>query len=256
MTDWEKAKPWRDDEYGFLEDHPDLSNRQIAEALDRSVRAVERKRQKIKAGWTPSREPWLEEDIDFLRSNPHLTPEQAASHLATTVERVNAQRLRLRTREGISFGRGYSKSPHAVGNRTLLAKTCPKCGHLLPARWFHFNKANGGYWVTDCYRCANEGKDLSKYAGRYGDTTKKARHRMQSVSEGFAARRNEEWLTSDHEVLADPSLSLMEKAERLERTFYAVSHMTSEHGYKSRKGLGDPQLVRWVIRRNDDLESA
>lgn len=242
MTDFEKAPPWRDEEYAFLEDHPHLTARQIAEELGRTVPSVEKKRAKIKRGWEPSRDHWSDEDIEFVRTNPSLTEAQVASALGKTLGQVEGQRKRLVQREGLSFE--GSKNPCQVGPRPLLAKTCKACGYFLPAQWFHFNKRNGGYWTPNCYRCANAGKDFSKYSSR-GDSA--STKRLQALSLETATRKSQPWTESDHKVLADESLSVIEKAVRLRRTYYATQHLVQEHGYPSRVGLGNPESAAWVI---------
>lgn len=249
MTDFVNARPWRDDEYAFLEDHPELTNREAGLALRRTEQAVMRKRQKLRKGWEPTLDPWDPEDVSFIRENPHMTAKQQADSLGFSLSRVLGQRNRLRMKEGVTFAsNGTSKLPTDIGGRTLLAKTCPSCGYFLPARWFQFVKGKGGYWSTKCSRCASgirrqypEGNETSR-ARSYA-----SRQRQQEVSLVTAIRNRDEWTGSDHTILADPELSTLEKAVRLGRSYYAVQHVTQEHGYKNRTGLGS-QRTAWSIR--------
>lgn len=243
MTDHAKAPPWTDEEYAYLEDHQHLTSREIADALGRSVGAVEKKRAKIKRGWEPARDQWTDEDIDFVRTHVEMTAPQVAAAIGRTVAQVQNQRKRL-NKEGISFRVGHRKKPTDIGARRLLAKTCPSCGFFLPASWFYFAKTNGGYYTPRCSKCLS---DADGRPGRGGSDNGQSRRKMQAKSLETATRMREPWTGPDHEVLASPDLTLLDKAIRLGRTYYAVMHQTDEHSYRSKVGLGEREQSAWVI---------
>ena len=79
---------------------------------------------------------------------------------------------------------------------------------------------------------------------------------MQALSVETANRSREPWVGSDHSVLADKSLSVIEKAVQLERTYYATQRVLHEHGYPSRVGLGERDAAAWVIRFHGERKTA
>lgn len=136
---------WTDEEMGIIEDTLDMPARRVAEEFfpHRSLKSVRHKRDQVKDGWVPksAQRPWADDEDEFLVSNPHLTSQQAAAALMRSYGSVRGRREVL-NKLGEVFG-GTNKSPHRVGRRRLVAKTCMGCGLLLDASWFN-RRAGGG----------------------------------------------------------------------------------------------------------------
>lgn len=244
-----KAGPWRawtDDEYGLIQAHPDWTNRQLAEALGRTANSVGLKRRALAQGWMPEREHWSDEEIFTIRSTPHLTAVQVAALLGRSVRAVGHKR-------SSENAEAYTnKSPFVVGGRPLIARTCRYCGKLLAAKWFTAEaKPNGGeVWTTACRKCAS----VANHAGRPRppktdadrDSRRRSTDALQRISQTTATRKGQVWLDTDHGVLSNPDLSLLEKAVTLGRTYFATASACSKGGYASKVGLGSVD-DQWLI---------
>ena len=236
---------WTDDEIGRLLDLSNEPSRMAAEALGRSVRAVRHKRRQLLSGWAPQRSPWSASEDEFLRSVPHFTSEQIAAHLGRTTNAVQIRRAQL-----APVGRGrHRTSPFAVEARTLLAKTCPKCGLLLDSSWFG-RARHGTTWRTWCVRCRQDPQKAAINAKRWeakGQRDSRSAERLQAISLPTATRNRQPYLEADHTVLKRASLTPLEKAITLKRTYKATVRQLSVNGYASKTGRGDPADVQWII---------
>lgn len=248
------ARPWTDDEIGFLQDHADWTAAQIAEELGRTRHSVRGARAQLRAGRLGAgRSFWSDEEIDFVRRTPNLTTERVARELGRTFDGVAGVRQRLGREEGVDFGSGNGKNPHNVGPRRLLAKTCLGCGLLLDASWYSSSKQRGLKWRSRCQRCMNQDDQVrrpdrpSKSLRDGGASAKAARDRLQAMTLERATRHREPWVDSDHDVLRDSTLTTFEKAIQLGRTYLATHSAVSANGYTSRVGKGDPMKGVWVI---------
>lgn len=250
-----ESMPWTDAEIGFLQDHLDWKSPRIAEELGRSPGAVRQAKRKLRDGSLGAgRTFWSEDEIDFVRRTPNLTTEQVAHHLGRPFGGVAGIRKRLAKDEGVDFGNNQ-KSPHNIGPRRLLAKTCIGCGLLLEASWFNSSndKSRGRKWKTQCARCLYKSDQAahpdrpSKSKRDGGKSARAARERLQTITRERATRHREPWLEADHEVLRDASLTTFEKALSLGRTYLATHSAVSNNGYTSRVGKGDPMKGVWVI---------
>lgn len=247
--------PWTDDELGYLLDLSHLSARQAGEELGRSAQSVQHKRRQLRDGWVPEKPPTTEDERDLVRSTPHMTASQVADSLGVSKWRVQRIRAELHSAEGVTFGCSDRKSPHEVGKRTLLAKTCLGCGLLLDRSWYsHSSDGKGGLksWRARCNRCAgttakekSERPSTSQRDG--GKSARESRARLQAFTLERASRHKMPWVEADHLVLRDPDLTHFEKALRLGRTYSATIAAVSANGYTSRVGKGDPMKGRWVI---------
>lgn len=254
-----KAPPWSDAELGFLADRPDWSARRVADALGRTIEAVRLKRQKLRNGWSAKTDHWTPEEDDIVLATPHLTKEQVAARLiGRTPKAVEGRRAKL-VRDRAAVFVGGRKSPFDVAGRPLIAKTCSTCGLLLTADWFWFNTKTR-QWSTYCARCrARQGVGgKQRYHGDRVEQNKRSARASKDVKQALtlpsATRSGQPWLEADHVVLADPDLSIVEKALRLQRSYLAVAHAVSRHGYPSHKGLGDPDRDQWIIDNPNELE--
>lgn len=243
-----RFRPWTDEELGLVESSP-LAAPQLALEIGRSPGSVRQMRLRLKGGNPPdTSRGFSEDDLDLLRSTPHLTVQQIADLLGRSYDVTKHRRQQMAREEGIDFGgQGANKSPHRIGKRRLLARTCFNCGLLLDGSWFWRN-SNG--WHTACARCF---KQSPQPADRdRGDGGK----RLQAMSLPHAHRHRQEWVSSDHEILADETLSVIEKALRLERTYFATHSAVTRNGYRSRVGKGDPMKGVWVIDNpNEDNQA-
>ena len=234
-----RARWWTDEEIGFLLDNPDMSARELGEILGRGRQSVQKKRLALERGEVPQVEAWTQDEDDFILANPHLDERQVAAHLGRTVHAVRGRRSIVGRREGVNF---YgSKDPGHVGKRPLLAKTCPKCGLFLGARWF--GRTTDDFWKHQCIRC----RPPQDRTGYKPPTKSDFYDRVQQVTREKATNNGHPWTEKDHEVLSDPDLPIVTKAIRLGRTYAAVAKQCHDHNYRSLVGLGPAEHAAWVI---------
>lgn len=239
-----KLDPWSDEELGFLQDHHDWTAYQVAEVLGRSPMAVSHMRQKISSGWEREREPWTEDEDALVLATPHLTNAQVAHRLpGRTASAVGHRREVLRAVKGVRFDE-FVKIPNHVGARPLVAKSCSKCGLLLAAVWFAFHR---GEWHSACKRCEGSGRAPRPRTSRQVEQTRTSFERRQAMTLEHATNRGQPWTESDHRVLADPDLTLVEKALSLGRTYSGTVNACAGAGYGSKVGLGDPERDQWYV---------
>lgn len=244
---------WTDSEIGELCEMDHLSARAAAEALGRTAQSVQHMRNKLRRGWSFEKETWTESEVDFVRATPDFTAAQVAKHLGRTRAGVEHVRKTLSDTEGADFSRGHKKSPHHVGTRRLIAKTCLGCGLLLEASWFSHNitpSKRSKVWKARCNRChhdASKPRRESGYRKDGGKSAKASYEKLQAITREHATRHGQPWLGADHEVLRNPDLTTFEKAIQLGRTWAATHQAVSQNGYTSRVGKGDPMKGRWVI---------
>lgn len=240
-----RVKFWTDEEIGFLEDNPHMPQREIAEILDRPVRAIEGKRRHLRKSCESTRrvyQPWTEEDDAFIRFSSHLTASQASEQMGRSANAISIRRSQL----GVDCGNGSHKNPMEVGARRLLAKTCLDCGLLLEATWFGFN-SHSRSWRPSCGRCRPSPQARPRTKKEAARVARESSARLQAASLPTATNHRNSWVEKDHEVLADPDLTRFEKAVRLGRTYLAVVHQCTSNGYDSRRGRGDPIKGQWII---------
>lgn len=243
-----RHRPWTDEELGLVESSP-LSATQLSFEIGRSPGAISQMRLRLRRGNPPdTARAFSDDDLDLMRATPHLTVQQVADVLGRSYDVTKHRRQQMARDEGIDFGgRGANKSPHRIGKRRLLARTCFNCGLLLDGSWFWRNSHG---WHSACARCFKQSeKPMDRDRGDGG-------RRLQELSLPHARKHGQEWVESDHGVLADETLTVFEKAVRLQRTYFATHSAISKNGYRSKVGRGDPVEGRWVIdnpnqKRND-----
>lgn len=229
---------WTDHEIGLVQDFS-LSPEKAAQAAGRSVDAVKHMRRKIRAGWSPVREQWSADDEQFVLATPHLTAVEVAAALGRSLRSIEHRRAELKAKGWAGVARN---KPWYVGKRRLLARTCPKCGLLLDSAFFQRKTAT---WDTACARCKNRGGRPSEriYA------PSKSPQRLQSLTKARATRHGQPWVDADDAVLEDPDLTVLEKALRLGRTYFATGERCRRKNFPSKVGLGETAKGQWVIRR-------
>ena len=189
---------------------------------------------------------WGADEDDFVLRSTHLTTSEVAKALGRSVSAVHHRRSMLGRRHGLTFT--GAKSPHVIGRRRLLAKTCGTCGLLLAADRFGVNE---GRWRSKCVHCrasdeASSGRADSK-GGRDSEQVWANTQRLQTLSLPNATRHRQPLTEGDHEIFADPDLSCIEKALRSKRTYMATVSSCSKFGYHSKVGKGDPVKGQWII---------
>ena len=143
-----------------------------------------------------------------------------------------------------------------MDHRTLIARTCTKCGLLLDARWFGRRREAGRRGtMTRCKKCQRSSRRVETSRayreanrGRWAVSSAESMRRFQDATRPTAINNRKEWTSRDLETLADPDLSLYEKALLLGRTYSAVTARAHLIGARSRTALGDPTRQEWVIR--------
>lgn len=122
----------------------------------------------------------------------------------------------------------------------LLAKTCPKCGDLLDAECF---RRYAGHWMTNCKVC-----DDQRHRKRVDHHRSEFNARCQAATLP-APNHRAPWSYDDHQVLANPHLTVLEKAVQLGRTFYGTNLACSRWKYPSRvEAKADNEGGRWMIK--------
>lgn len=254
MTDREKAPAWTDEEIGFLLDNWSLPMKQLAEELGRTPGAVAGKRMAIRRGWTPRMTFWTEEeDQVILESGPYTTLRQLAEQLPGRSEKVIKTR---RERLGVEVAHRQNQLPGTIGARPLLAKTCIDCGRLLQAEWFGFSTGSRR-WNSHCRQChTTRTAATPAYNDRSGHSSTESYYRLQRLTSERATRTGEEYTDADHEVLADPDLTVLQKALRISRSYAATMGVVKRNGYKSHVGLGEPTDLWRIFNPNDPKQVA
>lgn len=236
-------KFWTDDEIGLLLDTPDASADELAEMLGRTRRSIYAKRVQLKKGNTALTQPWTEDEDAFIIENPGLKAWRIAEELGRAKTAVDKRRQYLHAKTGIQFI-GGNKNPHQPGDRRLLAKTCPECGLVLDASWFGLNRGGHGKgWRKLCTRCRPRSDNQAPWENA---DTKKSREHLQAASIP-APNHGQPWTEKDHVILSDPDITVLEKARRLGRTYYATHSACADNGYRSLLGKGDPVKGQWII---------
>lgn len=242
-------RAWTDEEYGFIESNPTMTNAEIAAALGRQRTSVEQKRRELRLGIARYAGVWTDEEDAAIRETPHMTSAQVAMLLGRSTRSVEHRRSHLGIRAYIS------KDPFAVGGRPLIAKTCPGCGLFLNAKWFLLEGINrtrrGENWSKYCRKC--KWRRTTHRVERITSDDRLARIRAnykarQKVTLDLATRHGAELTDSDHLVLADPDLTNMEKALRTGRSYAAIVAACSKFDYRSRRGLGEIDHDVWLLR--------
>jgi hypothetical protein len=250
-----RNKAWTDEELGHLQDLHMLTARQAGVVLGRNRKQVLHMRQRLRLGWERKLEPITESDLDFVADYSHFTAEQIARYLGRSLNSVNHMRSMLRERGELEKMNSRTTSPMHIGNRTLVAKTCTKCGLLLDASWFRSRGTKRvGHTASRCRKCAvadlGRRQKVMRYSNRFSE-------KLQNASLETATNSRKEWTGAEIEVLHDMTLTNFEKAIRLGRTYYGVNAAMCKLGLRERKPqLGDPTEAQWFIRLRKELQEA
>lgn len=143
------------------------------------------------------------------------------------------------------WGGKVSAAANQIGSRTLIAKTCTRCGEFLSADWFSpARDRSGGYSYRRswCRKCNSV---------RGGASTVRDRPdvvRRQSETAAAAERSHMEYTQADFKVLADTNLSIAMKAAALGRSYFAITKAMNRLGISNpQTRLDDEVFETWVI---------
>lgn len=247
-----EKRPWTDEDIATISSNPSLTAKHLAERLGRTPGSVSHIRHKLRHGWERKLFPWTQGEDDALAALAGTMPAgQIAKRLAGRT--LHAVETRLRDL-GISAGvpGGHKYNPHAPGTRTILASTCTRCGKFLDRSAFPKSRPDGQR-KTHCLFC-----EAKAGARRYAENPDRRTSRLhllresarmsQEVSLQNAERSGQAYLESDLATLSDPSLSLLDKALTLKRTYMATANACHKFGYSSRTSpLGRREFPQWSI---------
>lgn len=248
------SKTWTDDEIGYLTDTLSLPAQEVADALGRTVSSVKSCRSRVRNGWAgPVQLPWSTTEEAVIMAFPYATADEIATKLpGRTSEAVTKRRSTL----GAEVVHRQRKNPQSPGPRTMVARTCTTCGLLLPGAWFSTTTRTGKGRVhsRSCRKC-NSADDLArvqrddKYADKKRSAANAYQQMAQAITAPLAENGGQDYTEADHKILSDQTLTGLEKALRMKRTYNAVLIASGKFGYRVRGGtlLGDPAEDQWLI---------
>lgn len=119
----------------------------------------------------------------------------------------------------------YGKnSPHAVGHRTLLMRTCPECGLTLPGSRFqmrHNPGTNSNARVRVCNSCLFKRKPEEAQQQRADSATEYRREHQRASIQG-ATKSGQPWTESELREVYESTETASVLAQRLRRTQYSI----------------------------------
>lgn len=247
---------WRffdDDEVDFVTANPEMSDHEVGLALGRSAGSIKSKRKTLAAGKIPYREAWTADEDALVLATPHMTAAQVGLLIHRSTSAVESRRKMFAAVKGVKFG-GSNKDANQIGARPLVCKTCKGCGRLLQALWFSRDLSRRT-WASKCTRCH---KPLTRKVNKAAAdaSVAKSRAKLQGITKPHAERNGYAWVEADHVVLADPDLTITEKALALGRTHASAAMACHLNGYKSLVGKGDPDRDQWLIENPNQIQEA
>lgn len=239
------GRRWSDDELGLVMEPPaGFTLPQVARLLGRSLRSVVSMRHRLRRGWSPVAQPPLSEsDLDFIRASQGMTALQVAEELGRSYGSVTHARAKLTRDEGLSFGTGpYDKNPHWAGRRTVLARTCVACGLLWGGAEFTTDR---GKTSSVCRRCRAISRDDANLREA---REQQVREEAERRGVPYMTHHYDEYTDADVQVLADRSLTVVEKAARLGRTYEAARQALTTFQLTSKREPRREPYGLWAIR--------
>jgi len=137
--------------------------------------------------------------------------------------------------------------PNVVGTRTILAKTCTKCGLFLSAQWFR-RKPNKR-WFTKCRKCESSEQSAREQYSKMPYEKNTYAKQFQDITKEFADRQGETLTPEDLHVIKTPGMSTLEKALFLGRTYYAIHTAEVKNKVEPRVARLPLDMIteQWVI---------
>lgn len=245
-----ETNPWTDEEYGYIQDTMGEPIRVVAEALGRSYQAISKARTRVRRGVARVDETfWDASEIDYLRSSIST---MTVVEIAKTLRRPLGAVYKKSQSLGLDPGTWMSKSPAILNGRTLLARTCIKCGELQDAKLFPV--AHKGMFTTPRNKCrfclSREAVERDRKKGRKNNyaSSNENYKRNQALTLPTAVRNGFEYTDRDLEILSNPSMTLFEKAIRMQRTYAATCTAATLGGHESSGNkLENRDFMKWVI---------
>lgn len=195
---------------------------------------------------------WTDYEIDFLIENlSKMKTEKIAGYLNREVRAVYGEIARLRA-NGIGAKRTSKRlDPWIISGRPLIAKSCPDCGHFLPADWFAQNPTKSGKkrYTHNCRNCRYARKNkINASKDGWTDMQREYKAKVQAYTLERAENNGKEWTSVDVEVLADPNKTVLEKALELKRTYAATENAQQRHGFSAKqRPRGNPHDSAWRL---------
>lgn len=229
-TTWaDGRRPWTDEEFGFIQHPPrGWAVQDVADYLGRSVNVVRRYRRKISEGWARQRDALTEEELAFIAVNLDRFAADVGRDLGRSKASVQNARHKLRRVGLAGFATTPHKrpQPHEVGLRTLLAKTCPRCGLLWGGGEFQ-PMARGFHPLCRACRSAERRAATAAparagYRQAYVAAMEEVTRSLATQTKPYRASSGEPWTERDLASLGDRTLTTPEVAAKLGRTWQAV----------------------------------
>lgn len=253
-----------DEEMGYIAETMDQPRAAVAEALNRTANQVTKMRRAVRLGERRKKEPWTPDEdriiLEAVSADGRILPTAGQMKNRLPGRTAVAIKRRRQALDVLMPHHFQEANPYAVAHRPLLAKTCPKCGLLLPAGWFGFSTKNRR-WQADCRKCS--AARLTKQRQGWQEPEKAIQREKsrayydaaQKMTKDRASRNGYPYTEADHKVLSSGEITRLGKALLLGRTFASVCQQTAIHGYKSHVGLGDPERDRWVIENPNEARA-
>lgn len=197
---------------------------------------------------------WDPKEDDLIRKMIGRAPaREIANQLGRPLDATKHRIYKLGLRLGKENSGGWGYSPRSVGNRTLVAKTCKRCGILRDASEFGRDVSQNGTWKPQCIHC--NATERSKRPKPDGGLQDKRTHQSavihlmrQRDSEILADRKGFPYLEADLKVLSNPNLYLWEKAKSTGRTVSGVRYACKKFGFVSKGGkVSSRDFPKWEI---------
>jgi len=137
--------------------------------------------------------------------------------------------------------RPYWGGKVAIGNRTLVARTCETCGLILGRK--HYQKKNNS-WSAKCNSCFSKasrekfGSNIQHHSTEYVD---------QSKSLETASRKGQYWTLKELDTVVEAieaGFTYAEIAILIERSYYSISQAVARFELKN----GWPTREIWIIQ--------
>lgn len=232
-----KRRPATDEDFGVIQDTLDWPAAKVAEVLGCSTKYVYDLRARARRGEASKINLWTRAEDELLTD---LTRDRASwSELMGSLPGRSRSSIKYRRQE-----LNLRPVRVGIGTRTLIAKTCPDCGRFRSSEWFTLHRGRRGSFCRECNVLR------ARRYPRNGAAESKRQYEAaaQELTLPHASKAGDEWTEADCAVLADHSLTDIEKALRLRRSFFAVQKKRVALGFQSSATrLSDLDLGEWSI---------
>jgi len=212
----------------------------VAKKLGRSVPMVTVMRRMVRNGDKRNFSGrWTKDEDDRIREFGDRRVPDAEYEAAFPDRSANAVRYRRSLL-------GARRHQVGIGKRTVVAKTCPKCGLLKAGEWF--SVSSDGRTASYCRPCGVEkAKQGASAAGLHARVIERGR-RLQDITAEVATRSGYEYTSADLAVLEDRSITDFQKALALGRSLKATTSARQNRGFRSSVTLlSEVDAGQWLI---------